>query len=174
MKELARRRGDTIVPAKAGAPGVEEEEVVTELLAFGLGEERFALPLAAVREILKVSPITEVPRSKPAVLGILAVRGRVTTVIDLRVRLKMPSTEPSRESRILLVEAEGETIGLLVDRVESVYRLGGDEVELAATVASDLSDHVVGVGRPGGLEEARPSELLVLLDPAPLLRSASW
>ncbi|MCC6878062.1 MAG: purine-binding chemotaxis protein CheW [Sandaracinaceae bacterium] len=163
---IARR--DSLEPARAGRPRDE----VREFLAFGLQGERFALPLGSVREILKLSPITEVPRARSHVIGILSVRGRVTTVYDLRRRLRMAPGEPTKQSRILLVDGGDEVIGLLVDEVHQVYRLHEDEVELAAVVASDLSEYVLGIGRPAAeRDESRDGDdILILLDPTPLLK----
>jgi len=169
-------RRDTIVPAspsKGGKVNERSPAEVREFLAFGVAGERFALPLAAVREILKLAPVTEVPRARSYVLGILSVRGRITTVIDLRRRLRMPPVEETKQSRILLVDAGEEVIGLLVDEVHQVYRLHEEEMELAAAVAGDLSEYVYGIGRPGGPvdeELASDDDILILLDPEPLLK----
>lgn len=167
-------RRDTIVPSVASkaAKGKSERrrEDVREFLAFGLRGERFALPLASIREILKLAPITEVPRAKPHVMGILSVRGRITTVMDLRLRLRMPQTEASKATRILLVDGGDEVIGLCVDEVHQVYRLHDDEMEMAAVVAGDLSEYVLGIGRPGGEDGTGKDDILILLDPEPLLK----
>lgn len=151
-------------------PARKKREEVREFLAFGLMGERFALPLASIREILKLGLITEVPRAKPHVLGILSVRGRITTVVDLRRRLRMVAAEPTKQSRILLVAGAEEVVGLLVDEVHQVYRLHEEEIELAAVVAGDLSEYVLGIGRPGSAEESGEEDILILLDPEPLLR----
>lgn len=163
-------RRDTVIPAPAAKSQKRRREEVREFLAFGLTGERFALPLASVREILKNSPITEVPRARPHVLGILSVRGRITTVLDLRRRLRMPAPEPTKASRILLVDGGEEVVGLLVDEVFQVYRLQDEEIELAGVVAGDLSEYVLGIGRPGGAAEGAEDDILILLDPDPLLR----
>ncbi len=171
MSELTRRDSSPPVSSRTKGRSERRREDVREFLAFGLNGERFALPLASIREILKVAPVTEVPRSRPWVLGILSVRGRITTIIDLRLRLRMPSRDPVKQSRILLVDGGEEIIGLLVDEVFQVYRLSADEVELAAVVAGDMSEYVLGIGRPGVVEEGQsPEDILVLLDPEPLLR----
>ncbi len=162
-------RRDTVVPGAPAKPSKRRREEVREFLAFGLVGERFALPLAAVREILKNTPITEVPRARPHVLGILSVRGRITTVLDLRRRLRMPAPDPTKASRILLVDGGEEVVGLLVDEVFQVYRLQDEEIELAGVVAGDLSEYVLGIGRPGGAAEGE-DDILILLDPDPLLR----
>ena len=167
---IARR--DTVVPAarSVASKGRRGREEVREFLAFELAKERFALPLASVREILKLAPITEVPRARSHVLGILSVRGRITTVLDLRRRLHMSAAPPTKSSRILLVAGGDEVVGLLVDQVDQVVRLQDEEIELAAVVAGDLSEYVLGIGRPGSAERREDTDILILLDPDPLLK----
>jgi purine-binding chemotaxis protein CheW len=150
-----------------------------EYIAFELADETYALPLTTIREILKLPPVTEVPRAPADVLGIISVRGRVTTIVDLRRRLRMPTTNATTHTRVLLVDSGEEIVGLLVDRVLSVYRLRDEEVELAASVGSDTAEYVRGIGRPasGGrtagrrapaTAEATEERLLILLDPKAL------
>mgnify|MGYP001604361552 CR=1 FL=1 len=171
-KSLVRR--DTMVPVASSRTRGRAEarrDEIREYLAFGLAGERFGLPLASIREILKLTPITEVPRSPRAILGILSVRGRITTVIDLRRRLRMGEAERGRGSRILLVDGGTEVMGLLVDVVYHVIRLHEEEIELGAAVAGDLSEYVFGVGRPGGVSASEAGDdILILLDPGPLLK----
>lgn len=168
--------------APSVAPSSESEQV-SDFLAFRLAHEFYALPLRSVREILKPPPITEVPRAPRDVLGIISVRGRVTTVIDLRRRLSMPEEHESKNSRVLLTDTGAEVMGLWVDEVLQVYRLASDEMELAASVGGDTAEYVLGVGRPRGARslgravarsrgegEVRTDELLILLAPRPLLR----
>lgn len=132
---------------------------LAEYLAFTLAGDTYAVPIGFVREILKPPPLAEVPRAPREVLGVASVRGMLITVIDLRLRLRLAAEEPTRKSRILLVEgADDEIIGLLVDEVHQVYRLAESEIEAAADVlGGQLADHVMGVGRPGG-------ELVILID----------
>lgn len=168
-------RRDTIVPAgpsKAKGRAERMGEITSEFLGFELAGECFGLPLGSIREILKLTPITEVPRARHDVLGILSVRGRITTVIDLRRRLRMSPRKPDKISRILLVDAGDEVMGILVDQVYQVYRLHEEELELAAVVAGDLNEYVYGIGRPEGLvgREGLSDDIMILLDPEPLLR----
>lgn len=172
MSGITRQGSGEVTAPKGKGRSERRGENVSEFLAFGLSGERFGLPLASIREILKVSPVTEVPRSKPWVLGILSVRGRITTILDLRRRLRMPEGGRDKQNRILLVDGGDEIMGLLVDEVFQVYRLAEEEVELAAVVAGDMSEYVLGIGRPGGADGVHldPDDILVLLDPEPLLR----
>lgn len=155
------------------------DEVAYEFLAFKLGVETYAFPLAGVQEILKPPRITRVPRASPEILGIVSVRGRVTTVIDLRRRLKLIEAPLDKNTRVLLVDAGNEVLGMLVDAVLQVYRLYEDEVELASTVGGDLNEYVMGIGRPRAVrtlgrsssqDRNDPNDILILLHAEPLLR----
>ena len=159
---------------RAGAEGVQE------FLVFRLGEDLMGLPLERVSEILKPAPVTPVPRAPNDVLGILSVRGRITTIVDLRRRLRMSDSAATRHTRFLLVRGGHEVMGLRVDAVLHVVRLREGEVEHAGLVAGDLPEHVMGIGRPWrrraasetDLEEdveAKDAEVIVLLDPVQLL-----
>lgn len=184
-------RRDTAMPARATnrADRLRAGEAVTEFLVFVLGDEMMGLPLGSVKELLKLAAVTEVPRAPHDVLGILSVRGRITTILDLRRHLGMPTVEPTRHTRVLLVDGGTEVMGLVVDAVLHVVRLRDDEIEGSAVVAADLPEHVLGLGRPRrgkdsvrGVAGARSSaadarepsaseaEVIVLLDPVALLR----
>ncbi len=132
---------------------------ISEFLAFVLAGEIYAVPLTKIREILSPPPITEVPRAPGDVVGICSVRGLLVTVIDLRRRLVVEESQTTRRTRILLTETDArEVVGLLVDGVDQVIRLAENEIELASTVlGGEVSEHVLGIGRPPGLE-------IILLD----------
>jgi purine-binding chemotaxis protein CheW len=138
-----------------------------EYLAFRLGSDTYAVPIGEVREILKMPPVTEVPRAPQEVIGVVSVRGLLVTVIDLRRRLRVSGGEITKRGRILLVTgAENEVIGLYVDEVLQVHRLAEAEVEVATNVlGGKLADYVVGIGRPEGT-------LLILIDLRPILGRA--
>lgn len=141
----------------------------TEFLAFRMADEVYAVPIAYVKEILKLPPLTEVPRAPSDVMGVISVRGRIVTVRDLRKRLRLPEATPTRRSRILLAElapeqgGTGERVGLFVDEVLHVYRLSENEIESAANVlGSELAEYVGGIGRQAG-------EMIILIDLKPIL-----
>ena len=168
--------------AKNYAPEPTEEAGVREFLAFVVASETYALPLSCIREIMRVPSVTPVPRAQREVLGIISVRGQVTTLIDLRQRLRVPAGPVSSRTRVLLVDQGDEIMGLLCDRVQQVHRLSEKEVELASVLGADAASYVMGRGRPGQGErkaesaaEARASqdgddEILILLDPIALLK----
>jgi purine-binding chemotaxis protein CheW len=157
---------------REGAQGIRRSPKMrgprVEYLAFRLGADTYAVPIGEVREILKLPPVTEVPRSPTDVLGVVSVRGLLVTVLDLKRRLRVaPAADITKKGRILLVMgAADEVIGLYVDEVLQVYRLAEAEVEVAGTVlGGKLGDYVVGIGRPEGA-------LLILVDLGPILGRA--
>ncbi len=174
-------------PPLARLDGAETTAHVREYLTFRLADEVYGLPLGSVHEILRVPAISEVPRAPGHVLGIISVRGAITTVIDLRRRLRVADAAPDRAARILLVRHDGETVGLLVDRVEQVERLPDTQIEYRAALSGDTADYIQGIGRRelepesgeaapktdrgGGRAHGAPRTdgLLILLEPDSLL-----
>src|SRR3954467_13874853 len=115
----------------SGRRGLKLRGPRVEYLAFRLGGDSYAVPSGEVREILKLPPVTEVPRAPSDVIGVVSVRGLLVTIIDLKLRLHASPAEIGKRGRILLVMgADAEVIGLYVDEVLQVFRLAESEVEL--------------------------------------------
>ena len=98
-----------------------------EILTIALGGEIFALPASIVLEILDISPVTPVPNAPPFVGNLINFRGRVAPLADLRLRCSMAVTEPTIDSRIVVLEFafEGEPTlaAILADKVYEVTHL---------------------------------------------------
>jgi purine-binding chemotaxis protein CheW len=181
----APRTLEPTTPAATPQPWARvEAQGVREFLAFLLGPETYALPLSCVREIMRVPMITEVPRAPHEVLGIVSVRGQVTTLLDLRRKLRVAESPISTRTRVLLVDQGDEILGLLCDRVLQVHRLSEEEVEMASVLGREASSYVMGIGRPGqrkavatgGKAESAAGEdqILILLDPIVLLKRQGY
>src|SRR5579864_3052713 len=124
MAALAKSRSERRAARRAGDGGKR-----VEYPSFGLAGETYAVAIELVAEILRPPPITEVPRAPENVLGVISVRGKLVTVIDLRRRFNLPSATIDRRSRILLADGNNEQVGLLVDDVQQVWRLANEEIE---------------------------------------------
>jgi purine-binding chemotaxis protein CheW len=106
--------------------GDEEQEKPEEpevWLVIRLGETSFGLPVTAVREVMRVGSITRVPEAPFAVAGVTDLRGRVIPIVDLGTRLELETVEVDEHSRIVVLDAEGRLIGLLVDAVDRMARV---------------------------------------------------
>lgn len=147
--------------AEPAASRARNDEKRTEYLAFMLAGETYAVRISVVAEILRPPPITEVPRAPSPIIGVMSVRGRLVTVMDLRRRFALPEAPIDGKTRILLVEIPGdEHVGLLVDEVMSVFRLAESEIEASSVLGGEQPAYLVGVGRP----TERKDLVLVLLD----------
>ena len=163
MPNLTKTRTERRAARRSGDAGRR-----VEYLAFCLSGEMYAVQIAHVAEILRPPPITEVPRAPRTVLGVISVRGKLVTVLDLRRRLRLPETPVDSRARILLADAgTGEQIGLLIDEVRQVWRLAAEEIEPAHALGGDQPVHIAGIGRPEGAR----GEILVLLDLRPIVGS---
>jgi purine-binding chemotaxis protein CheW len=119
---------------------------ITEWVTFRLGSEKYGVNVMMVREVLKNIEITPVPGAPAFVLGIINLRGNVVTVIDTRMRFALPEKETDDNSRIMIIEEDGEVVGMLVDSVAEVATLSDSDIELAPNVGNDESSkYIYGV-----------------------------
>ncbi|MDP9152483.1 MAG: chemotaxis protein CheW [Myxococcota bacterium] len=163
MVALVRSRGEKRALRRSGEGGKRIEH-----LAFRLAGEMYAVQIAHVAEILRLPPITDVPRAPRNVLGVLSVRGKLVTVIDLRRRFRLPESPHDGRTRILLADVgTGEQIGLLVDDVQQVWRLANEEIEPPSVLGGEQPAHIAGIGRPAGSEGL----ILILLDLRPIVEA---
>jgi purine-binding chemotaxis protein CheW len=122
---LARAAADRKVAS--GSPNE-----IHQLLCFELAGAPYAVPVERVREIVRMRPVTPVPRTPEEVRGVISLRGEMIELIDLRRRLGLGLIEPSRQTRIIVIKTkDDEVVGLLVDAVREVLRISDDAIQPA-------------------------------------------
>lgn len=117
-----------------------------QLVIFQLNEQQYALPIQETQEIIRMANITRVPNTRHYVEGIINLRGSIVPVISLNKRLDLPDTEYNESTRIIVVEHEGQKVGMIVDNVLEVGRFTELEME-PPSVAGDSVDFLRGVVR---------------------------
>jgi chemotaxis signal transduction protein len=127
------------LPSSSVAPDRPAGTDELQLLNFGLGPGEYAVALGTVTEILRARTLTEIPRARPPLLGVLNLRRTITPVYDPALRLGLPSTvppcagpgceRPPRPARILVVRTTLGPAGLWVDRVRGVQRVAPGALE---------------------------------------------
>lgn len=137
-----------------------------QLVVFLLGEESYGLRIDIVREIITLQPVTHVPHAPEFVDGVINLRGGVIPVLDLRRRLGLPGGQQGRMTRIMVVEGEGGTVGMVVDAVSEVLTVSGGTIEPPSPYAGVDVDLVRGIAKVG-------ERLIILLDLAQLLTDVS-
>lgn len=116
-----------------------ESIAVRQLLTFVLDGSPYAVPVERVREIVRVRPVTPVPRVPSDVCGVISLRGEILEVIDLRLRLRLRAGPSERASRIIVVHAaDGGAAGLLVDGVTDVLSVPEDALRAAGPESENV------------------------------------
>lgn len=137
-----------------------------QIVGFRVGQETFGVPIGSVQEILRPLPVTPVPGAPPHVEGVINLRGRIISVVDLRKRCGAPA-EPQRRNRIVVAETGGRSIGLMVDSASEVLRIAENSIEPPASVFGQAEPgFVTGVAKLA-------NRLVILVDIAKLLASGS-
>ena len=129
-----------------------------QLVSFKLDGDLYGLEITKVREIILITEITRVPETPDYLIGLINLRSTVIPVIDLRVRFGLPQAERSDESRIMVLQANGSTVGIMVDAVSEVLRIRQDQIVPPPPAIAGLSrDYLNGLVN---LDD----HLLILLD----------
>ena len=95
----------------------------TEYVTAMIGGQLFGLPIARVQDVFIPDRMTQVPLSSPDIAGILNLRGRIVTVIDMRCRLGVPQQKSEQPAMAIGIECRGESYGLLIDDIREVMTL---------------------------------------------------
>jgi len=119
-----------------------------QLVIFSLAEEAYGVDIARVSGIERMQAITKVPRTNAAVKGVINLRGKVIPVVDLRIVFNLTDTEETKETRIVVMDIEGQPIGCLVDAVTEVLRIPADSVEPPSSVITNAdSKYLLGIAK---------------------------
>jgi len=141
---------------------------ITQWVTFFLDSEKYGIKVMQVQEVLRMTEIAPVPGAPHYVLGIINLRGNVVTVIDSRKRFGLPEKEADDSTRIVIIEAGDNVVGILVDSVAEVVDLRTNDIESAPNVGTDESSkYIQGVSSVS-------EELLILVDVNKLLSDEEW
>jgi purine-binding chemotaxis protein CheW len=128
--------------------GTEESILYT---TFRVSDVLCAIPTLSVQEVIRLERITRVPRAGGCVVGIINLRGRIVTILDLANRLGLGRTEPGDQTRALILEWNGENLGLLVDAVSDVEDIRQESISPPpANLAKSLNRFFRGVHKTEG------------------------
>ncbi|HEY5999240.1 MAG TPA: chemotaxis protein CheW [bacterium] len=162
--EEARELEEIAAGAAEGGPrGAAAASGQVELLGFRLADEEYGIDILEVKEIIRLQPITAVPRSPAWIRGIVTLRGVIVPIFDLRRRLGLAEIEQGADARIVVAYRGDEFAGLIVDRITQVVRTSADRIEPPPhTIGLAEAEYLRGVVR---LED----RLVILLNLARVL-----
>jgi purine-binding chemotaxis protein CheW len=142
-------------------------ETVIEYVTVMIGDQLFGLPISRVQDVFMPDRLTRVPLSAPEIAGVLNLRGRIVTAIDMRRRLGLPPRADGRPPMAVGIELKGESYGLLIDTVGEVLKLADGTREPNPV---NLDQHLARVS--GGVHRL-DGQLMVILDVDRVLETAS-
>ncbi|KAB7627158.1 chemotaxis protein CheW [Alkalilimnicola sp. S0819] len=146
----------------------QDQGRVTQWVTFNLDNETYGINVMQVQEVLPMAEIAPVPGAPPFVMGILNLRGNVVTVIDTRMRFGLSHQDAEASSRVVVIEANDQIAGILVDSVTEVVEVSETEVDTAPNVGNEESArYIYGV-------VSRQEGLLILVDVNKLLTKEEW
>ncbi len=143
-------------------PAAVEKHVETtgtmQLVSFRLAQEEYGIEITKVQEIILMGEITRVPQTPEYIKGLINLRSTVIPIVDLRLRFGLSREEATDETRIMVVNVAGKTIGIIVDAVSEVLRISQEQI-------APPPPTVAGLGREylTGLVKLE-NRLLILLD----------
>jgi len=133
------------------------------IVGFRVGRETYGVPITSLHEIVRVPEITAVPDAPDYVEGVINLRGKIVSILDLRKRFGETTITPNRRNRILVVEHNGRLVGLIVDSASEVLKIPASDVEASPAMFQEGGlNCVTGLGKWRG-------RLIVLLDMGRLL-----
>jgi purine-binding chemotaxis protein CheW len=134
-----------------------------QIVGFQVGNETYGVPITALHEIVRVPEITAVPDAPDYLEGVINLRGKIVSVIDLRKRFGVKDSGSNRRNRILVVEFNGRLSGLIVDAASEVLKIAATDIEPPPAVLQEGGmSCVTGLGKYRG-------RLIMLIDTTKLL-----
>ncbi|MFN5123439.1 MAG: chemotaxis protein CheW, partial [Bradyrhizobium sp.] len=101
------------------------EGAMAEYVTAVIGGQLFGLPISRVQDVFMPERLTRVPLASSEIAGVLNLRGRIVTVVDMRARLGLPKADDGKPMAVG-VDQRGESYGLLIDQIGEVLRLPDD------------------------------------------------
>jgi purine-binding chemotaxis protein CheW len=137
------------------------------IVGFRVGRETYGVPITSLHEIVRVPEITAVPDAPEYLEGVINLRGKIVSVMDLRKRFGDRQALLKKHNRILVVEHSGKLAGLIVDSATEVLKIPSEDVEAPPAAFQEGGlNCVTGLGKVRG-------RLIVLLDMTKLLAPAN-
>ncbi|MDQ3557539.1 MAG: chemotaxis protein CheW [Gemmatimonadota bacterium] len=136
------------------------------MVLFEVDGHRIAIPVGTIREIIPARPCTPLPGSAPYVLGLVNLRGRLVTVIDLGLRLRLRAASNLPEHSIVVVEHAGKTVGIAVEELAGMVEVFPEALATSAETIRSLGidrSYLRGIGESDG-------ELFLAVDTDEILR----
>jgi purine-binding chemotaxis protein CheW len=121
---------------------------VKQLISFTIGTEEYGLDLLRVREVIRIRPVTWLPKAPSCVKGIINLRGDIIPIVDLRDRFGLTAVDHTAVTRVIVAEVQGQPVGMVVDSASQVVRVPADQFDPPPPLTGEVSrDFITAVGK---------------------------
>jgi len=111
-----------------GLPVVEKPVGLKKFVVCMVGSKKFLIELDKVRELVPLTTIANIPGTDHKILGALNLRGEIVVIIDLREKLNVSEVKKTIASRFVIVDVEGELLGIFVDEAQQIIEVGKEQI----------------------------------------------
>jgi purine-binding chemotaxis protein CheW len=126
---------------------IEDSEMDGKYLTFWIDSQLFGIPIAHVAQIVGMQKITEIPESPYFTKGIINLRGAITPVIDVRLRLGKPEAEYNERTCIIVTDINNSSVGFIVDEVDAVMIIDETLISPPPHTSSGSESYITGIGK---------------------------
>ncbi|WCL48989.1 chemotaxis protein CheW [Leptospira sp. GIMC2001] len=137
---------------------ISNKQMNDQYIIFNLGDEEYAIPISIVEEIVKISNLIRVPKSKSFFAGIMDIRGKVVRMIDLSKKLNIKLAEDKAPDRAIVIKLGGKSVGIIVDKVSHVVHFPQAQIDPPPPSVKGISSrYIIGVGK-------KDNRFIILID----------
>jgi len=143
-----------------------EASSTAQYLTFTLDQERYAVDIAKVREVLEFSTVTKVPRTPEFMRGMINLRGNIVPIVDMRIKFNLDKVAYDAFTVVIILNVANRVVGMVVDGVSDVLTLLPEQIRPSPEFGSTFdTEYLVGLG-------AVDQRMLILVDIEKLMTSA--
>jgi purine-binding chemotaxis protein CheW len=125
-----------------------ESSTTLQIVSFRLANEEYGIEITKIQEIILIGEVTRIPQTPDYIKGLINLRSNVITVVDLRQRFGMECTDYTDATRIMVVNIQGRTIGMIVDAVSEVLRVNNNQLSPPPPVVAALGrTYITGLAK---------------------------
>jgi len=142
---LSKTRKQKAQPAKTNKKNIEFEG---KYLTFVLANEDYGIVITKVKEIIGMLPITRVPRTPDYICGVINLRGKIVSIIDMRLKFGMEQTKETKETVIIVIQTKSGEKGIIVDKVSEVLNISAEDIEPIPEFGASIdTEYILGIGK---------------------------